>query len=142
MREDIHPDTQALLDIIIKAAPSSRTPEALRNSMEEIATTHRSAVTVLRTAMLGGACAWIEEAKKIGCGEEEAMRIAAVTLEWSAAMLVRRMYQILGKPFDPGRFALVACDQALAAMNIPMGVVDDVIAEAATLSSAPEPIGG
>lgn len=133
---ELHPETRELVETILAAAAGSRTPEDLRQRMEVVATTHQSMVALLRTAMLGGACAWIEEGKKVGCGEEECYRIAAVTLEWSAAMLIRRLYQKIGKPFSPGRFGIVACDQAIAATKFPMGIVDQVIADAEALGEA------
>jgi hypothetical protein len=135
---DLNPNTRALVETILEAAPDSRTPPDLAQRMDEMANAHQNALAVLRTAVVGGACSWIDEVQKMGCGEEEAFRFAAVSLEWGAAMLVRRLHQKLGKPFSAGRFALVACDQANAALKFPMGMLDTAEADANAMADAAE----
>jgi hypothetical protein len=121
---DLDPETRTLVEQILEAAPSSRVPDDMRKRLEDTAAANETALHALRLAVIGGAAVWIEDMIEAGVPEEEAYRFAAVVLEYGCALLVRRLYQKLDKPFSPGRFAIAACAQAVAASSFQMGMID------------------
>lgn len=133
---DLDPETRNLVEQILEAAPSSRVPDDMRKRLEDAAAANENALHALRLAVIGGSAMWIEDMIKEGLPEEEAYRFAAVVLEYGCALLVRRLYQKLGRPFSPGRFAIAACAQAVAASDFPMGTIEK---DAATLKELNEP---
>lgn len=107
-----------MTEAVAKAWDASQTPPELRESFAAWSRAHEQHVLHLQSGLLAQVCWWTMKAREQGHDGELVDEVALQQAQAALAVVARAMARRQRRPFEPGRFAIVAytvaCEVATA----------------------------